>query len=140
MILKLTTIIVNFTNKKYSFCFLSIFQFCLFMNLLHSFLVLVLVSLKRNILFSSVALVVIRVTVLPLDLTPQRYMRVWATIGTIGISASCSEENSSLKSFSGDRGESCCLTSDSNQLSTFLVLKYDYMQAKDSVAPCRGNL
>ena len=72
------------------------YKFCSKISWITTCSFLYLVSLKREILLSNVALVMIRLTIFPLALTPHIYSRVWEIIHTRGISVESSAWNSSL--------------------------------------------
>ena len=100
------------------------YKFCSKISWITTCSFLYLVSLKREILLSNVALVMIRLTIFPLALTPHIYSRVWEIIHTRGISVESSAWNSSLTRLLGVTEWSCCLTRDNSQLPTSLVLTH----------------
>ena len=92
------------------------------MFLISSCSFLCLVSLRREILFSRVALVTNFPTVFPLDLTPHIKSSVCAAIQTRGISTDSSAVNSSLKRLAGLTVGSYCLKIFKSQVPISWVL------------------
>ena len=97
------------------------------MSLINTCSLVNLVSLRREILVSRLALVRVGSTVFPLHLMLHMYASVCAVTHTRGISKSGSHSNSNLSNLSGVTSESNL----ANSSTDYLAIEYGWMETCD---------